>query len=311
MKYFLFIPIIFGNGLCVVNKPLLVSEIIQTKNAYSQNTEMNQSLDYLKYLEHLEHLEHFEICQHFGNSYNLDDENTLEFYGTKLLLTEHSKTIFMEVICSAILILLNNRLRLLRSIDTSIEKNVINNHKIYKDTMNFYIPMAHIIGLDTYVEELGNMSLLTLFPKQFSEFKLHISNSNLAKKLIERINMLQGTFIHHEIKGRIKSIYSAWDKNKNVNEINDLMAIRIIVNYDSYKSESIKECYNILYTILNKFYTINTKDYIKNPKSNGYESLHTTILDNDFCFEIQIRTTKMDKIANFGRACNYKYKKKY
>lgn len=306
MKYFLFIPMIFGNSLCVVNKQILVSERIQIKNAYNRNTEMNQSLDYLK------HLEHFEICEYFDDSYNLDDTNTLEFYGNKFILQKYSKQkIYTEVICTAILILLNTRLNLLKSIDTSIEKNVINNQHIYKDTMNFYIPMAHIIGLDTYVEELGNMSLLALFPKQFSEFKIHTSNSNLARKLIERINMLQGTFISHEIKGRIKSIYSAWDKNKNINEINDLMAIRIIVNYDSYKSESIKECYHILYAILNKYYTINTKDYIKNPKSNGYESLHTTILDDDFCFEIQIRTSKMDEIANFGRACNYKYKTKY
>jgi len=268
---------------------------------YNIDNEINKGYNYLKYLENFEIIEYYNNIDNY-KCFDFSDSNNINIY----------QNLYFEIICTSLIILINNRLHLLRFIEIEVNKN-ISYDQIFKDTMNFYIPLAQICHLDNCVEELGNLTLLYLFPDKFYEFSIHILDLNLSQKLLQLTDLFKLMF-KHEIKGRIKSIYSAWNKNNNINEIYDLMAIRIIINSDLYNSnsEAIEECYKVLYTISNSFYTIRTKDYIKYPKKNGYNSIHTTIiLDKLISLEIQIRTSNMDYIANFGKACNYKYIKKY
>ncbi len=300
IRYIFFFPIFIIECICLnPTKKLLPPEnkIIKNSKIYNlNNNEINKGYDYLKYLEH------FEIIEYLNN---IDNTNIIANANTNYLQFIRN---FHEIFCTTMIILINSRLSLIRSIDISMNKNT---DQIFKDTMNLYIPLAQILGLNSHVEELGNLSLLYLFPDKYYDFTSHILNFNLTQKLLEMTELFELIFTH-EIKGRIKSIYSAWNKNENINEIYDLMAIRIIINSDLYKSEleAINECYTVLYTIFHNFYLTRTKDYIENPKNNGYKSIHTTIiLEKDIYLEIQIRTSEMDNIANFGTACNYKYKK--
>lgn len=319
IKYMYFFFIFIIKGICLSPTKKLTyskSKIIQNSKIYNlNNNEINKGYDYLKYLEHFEIIEYLNSIDNINiinnantidnvnnvtnitNANNIDNVNYLQFIRN-----------FHENLCTTMIILINSRLSLVRSIDISMNKNT---DQIFKDTMNLYIPLAQILGLNSHVEELGNLSLLYLFPDKYYDFTIHILNFNLTQKLLEMTKLFKLIFTH-EIKGRIKSIYSAWSKNENINEIYDLMAIRIIINSDLYKSEleAINECYKVLYTIFHNFYSIRTKDYIENPKNNGYKSIHTTIiLEKDVYLEIQIRTSEMDDVANFGTACNYKYKK--
>ena len=307
IKIFFLLPILIE---CVYFNPTKkitfknkITKNLKTHNlkTYNIDNEIHKGYNYLKYLENYEIIEYYNNINNY-KSLEISDSKNINVY----------QNLYFEIICTSLIILINNRLNLLRSIEIE-ENNNISNDQIFKDTMNFYIPLAQICNLDNYVEELGNLTLLYLFPDKFYEFTIHILNLNLSQKLLELTELFKLMF-KHEIKGRIKSIYSAWNKNNNINEIYDLMAIRIIINSNLYKSnsEAIDECYKVLYTISNSFYTIRTKDYIKYPKQNGYNSIHTTIiLDKLISLEIQIRTSNMDYIANFGKACNYKYIKKY
>ena len=327
IKYIFFFSIFIIEGICLSPTKKITSsksKIIKNSKIYNlNNNEINKGYDYLKYLEH------FEIIEYLNSIDNIDiynNANTIDIYNNVNTIDNNANTIdnnantidnvnylqfirnFHEIFCTTMIILINSRLSLVRSIDISMNKNT---DQIFKDTMNLYIPLAQILGLNSHVEELGNLSLLYLFPDKYYDFTIHILNLNLTQKLLKMTKLFKLIFTH-EIKGRIKSIYSAWSKNENINEIYDLMAIRIIINSDIYKSEleAINECYKVLYTIFHNFYSTRTKDYIENPKNNGYKSIHTTIiLEKDVYLEIQIRTSEMDNIANFGTACNYKYKK--
>lgn len=191
--------------------------------------------------------------------------------------------------------------------------------KIAKETRDVYAPIAHRLGLSQVKTELEDLSLFYLEREKFEEIENLLSRQStnmknaidvLKNKIVE---ILTPTNILFEITSRVKSIYSLYKKmyvkGKAFDDIYDIMALRII-------TETEMNCYELLGYIHANFKPIpgRFKDYIAMPKPNMYQSLHTTIVTGDgHTFEIQIRTKKMDEIAEEGVAAHWRYKenKKY
>lgn len=191
--------------------------------------------------------------------------------------------------------------------------------KIAKETRDVYAPIAHRLGLSQVKTELEDLSLFYLEREKFEEIENLLSRQStnmknaidvLKNKIVE---ILTPTNILFEITSRVKSIYSIYKKmyvkGKTFDDIYDIMALRII-------TETEMNCYELLGYIHANFKPIpgRFKDYIAMPKPNMYQSLHTTIVTGDgHTFEIQIRTKKMDEIAEEGVAAHWRYKenKKY
>lgn len=191
--------------------------------------------------------------------------------------------------------------------------------KIAKETRDVYAPIAHRLGLSQVKTELEDLSLFYLEREKFEEIENLLSRQStnmknaidvLKNKIVE---ILTPTNILFEITSRVKSIYSIYKKmyvkGKAFDDIYDIMALRII-------TETEMNCYELLGYIHANFKPIpgRFKDYIAMPKPNMYQSLHTTIVTGDgHTFEIQIRTKKMNEIAEEGVAAHWRYKenKKY
>jgi guanosine-3',5'-bis(diphosphate) 3'-pyrophosphohydrolase len=192
----------------------------------------------------------------------------------------------------------------------SVEKQKL----IAKETLEVYGPIAHRLGINTIKSELDDLSLKYLEPEKYRNIV-----SLLSKKESERnqqlqvmsdriIKLLQEHNIPFRISGRIKNIYSIYKKvylkERIFEEIYDLQALRIITDNET-------RCYEILGYIHATYRPIpgRFKDYIAMPKPNLYQSLHTTIIGEDGgIFEIQIRTERMDQIAETGIASHWRYK---
>ena len=185
---------------------------------------------------------------------------------------------------------------------------------IAHETMEIYVPIAHRLGMYRVKAELEDTSLRFLKPEDFYRIaqlikqKKHERQQQIQEMEDEITAALAEYHIPFEIKGRIKNIYSVYKKmmtrEKDFEEIYDLLAIRLIVN-------SVPECYSALGVIHAHFKPIPNrfKDYIAMPKPNMYQSLHTTIIGpNGNIFEVQIRTKEMDEIAEQGVAAHWAYK---
>ena len=182
-----------------------------------------------------------------------------------------------------------------------------------KETLEILTPVAHRLGMYKLKSELEDLSLRYLNPSAYYEIveKLNLKkterDNTVAKMLDEVSNLLTEHNIHHEIKGRSKSIYSIYNKmnkGKKFEDIYDILALRVFVNTE-------QECYLSLGLIHSKYKPVpkRFKDYIAMPKTNLYQSLHTTVFGIDGeLFEIQIRTYEMDKIAEYGIASHWSYK---
>ena len=182
------------------------------------------------------------------------------------------------------------------------------------ETMEIYAPIAHRLGMQRMKWELEDLSLKYLDPVGFDEIVQRLSSKTSEYDIFMRRTQaqveerLEALNIPHLVYGRVKHPYSIYRKmfnqNKELNEIFDLFAFRIIV-------ENVGDCYNVLGVIHDIFTPIlgRFKDYIGTPKSNGYQSLHTTVRGADgIPFEVQIRTREMHEIAEYGVAAHWKYK---
>lgn len=184
-----------------------------------------------------------------------------------------------------------------------------------RENMDILIPIAHRLGMNHIKSELEDLSLRYYKPDIYFSIveKLNQSKNERDATVVEMQNiissLLNDHIIKHTIKGRAKSIFSIYkklDKGKKFSDIFDLLALRVYVNND-------EECYQALGIIHSKFKPIpkRFKDYIAMPKTNLYQSLHTTVFGIDEqLFEIQIRTYEMDKIAENGIASHWSYKEK-
>ena len=182
-----------------------------------------------------------------------------------------------------------------------------------KETLEILTPVAHRLGIYKIKSELEDLSLRYLNPAAYFDIveKLNVKKSErdeaVGKMLSDVSELLTNHNIPHEIKGRSKSIYSIYNKmnkGKKFEDIYDILALRVFVNTE-------QECYLALGLIHSKYKPVpkRFKDYIAMPKTNMYQSLHTTVFGIDGqLFEIQIRTYEMDKIAEYGIASHWSYK---
>lgn len=182
------------------------------------------------------------------------------------------------------------------------------------ETMSFYAPIAHRLGMNDVKEEMEDVALYYLDPFGYKEVQKGLEArkaqgdsfiDSIKKRIAERISDIQPPPV---IEGRVKSIYSIYKKiyvkGKNIEEIYDIFAVRVIV-------QTIVECYNVLGVIHDMFRPIpyRFKDYIATPKPNRYQSLHTTVIGREgIPFEVQIRTFEMHNTAQYGIAAHWKYK---
>ena len=211
-----------------------------------------------------------------------------------------------------IILKLADRLHNMRTLWALPEKKQKENAK---ETLDIFIPIAHRLGMNSIHSELEDLCLRYSKPDVYFQIveKLNKKKSERDESVNEMKNtvskLLNSHNIKHEIKGRSKSIYSIYkklDTGRSFNDIYDFLALRVFV-----KTE--EECYQVLGIIHSKFKPIpkRFKDYIAMPKTNMYQSLHTSVFGNNGeIFEIQIRTYEMDKIAENGIASHWSYKEK-
>ncbi|MBQ9853746.1 MAG: bifunctional (p)ppGpp synthetase/guanosine-3',5'-bis(diphosphate) 3'-pyrophosphohydrolase [Bacilli bacterium] len=182
-----------------------------------------------------------------------------------------------------------------------------------KETLEILTPVAHRLGMYKIKSELEDLSLRYLNPTAYFDIVERLNkkkserDASVAKMMSEVSELLTEHNIRHQMKGRSKSIYSIYnkmDKGKKFEDIYDILALRIFVDTE-------QECYLALGLIHSKYKPLSKrfKDYIAMPKTNLYQSLHTTVFGIDgSLFEIQIRTYEMDKIAEYGIASHWSYK---
>ena len=219
-----------------------------------------------------------------------------------------------------VLIKLADRLHNCRTIEHMPEHK---RDKILSETMFIFIPLAHRLGLYSIKSELENIWLRYKEPEAYEEVKARI-DKNIREKgaemtaFVEPIEQaLEKAGFKFEIKKRVKTPYSVWhkmqEKKISFEEVYDLYAIRIIFDADQQSRETERDqCYHIfsIITGIYRYMPERLRDWVKNPKSNGYEALHCTLLSNSGVWvEVQIRTRRMDDIAEKGIAAHWVYKK--
>lgn len=215
-----------------------------------------------------------------------------------------------------ILVKLADRLYYMRNLDQVDQTEQI---RISSEVLYIYAPLAHRLGLYNIKSEMEDLFL------KYSDYKSYhfisdklketkASRDKFIREFIKPVKEeLERQGIESEIMGRTKSIYSIWSKmkrqNVDIEEVYDLFAIRIIIN--SHPKNEKADCWKV-YSLITDFYQPNPnrmRDWISVPKSNGYESLHTTVVvPGGRWVEVQIRTRRMDEIAEKGLAAHWKYK---
>ena len=215
-----------------------------------------------------------------------------------------------------ILIKLADRLHNMRTLDSMKREKQL---KISSETVWVYTPLAHRMGLYKVKSEMEDLSMKYLEPDKYKEIaqKLAETKSSRTRYINEFIKPLREkldkTNLDFEIYGRPKSIHSIWNKIKKqgvtFNEVYDLFAIRILINSTLENEKS--DCWKV-YSVIADAYNPRPerlRDWLSNPKSNGYEALHTTVLGPQGRWvEVQIRTSRMNEIAEKGLAAHFKYK---
>jgi GTP pyrophosphokinase len=215
-----------------------------------------------------------------------------------------------------ILIKLADRLHNMRTLDSMPRNKQL---KIASETIYIYAPLAHRLGLYTIKTELEDLYLRFTDKPVYDEIVRKIDETRTSRnKFIKAFTQpirdeLHKHHIKFDIKGRPKSVHSIWNKMRKQNipfeEVYDLFAIRIILDTPQEHEKSL--CWQV-YSIVTDYYMPNPdrlRDWISTPKANGYESLHTTVMaKNGQWVEVQIRSARMDEIAEKGYAAHWKYK---
>ena len=228
----------------------------------------------------------------------------------KLLLT-------MSDDIRVILIKIADRLHNMRTLDSQPANK---QYKIAGETLYIYAPLAHRLGLYKIKSELENLSFKFEHPEEFDiiQQKLAVTQASrheLFDKFTQPIEeALNAMGIKYQIKERVKTPYSIWSKmqNKHVtfDEIYDILAVRIIFTPDR-REEEVNECFNI-YVAISKIYKSHPdrlRDWLNHPKTNGYQALHVTLMSKQGRWiEVQIRSDRMDEVAEQGLAAHWKYK---
>lgn len=216
-----------------------------------------------------------------------------------------------------IIIMIVDRLELMRLINHHPNERLV--REVAYEANFLYAPLAHRLGLYAIKGEIEDMSLKYTNRKAFDDIARHLNETKASRDayiadFIRPVReKLDASGIKYEIKGRTKSIYSIWNKlikqKNDIDHIYDLFAIRIIIDTPPQREKA--ECW-LAYSIVTDMYQPNPvrmKDWISIPKSNGYESLHITVSGPDGRWvEVQIRTRRMDLVAEKGVAAHWRYK---
>ncbi len=240
--------------------------------------------------------------------------NRLKFSGDSQSIIKNQRKILVGLSedVRVIIIKLADRLHNMKTIYALDERK---QKETSRETLDVLAPIAHRLGMNHMKQELEELSLRYLKPDEYYDIveKLNATKTQRDQsvaKMCENVSeLLNKHGIKHEIKGRSKSIYSIFkklDKGKRFSDIYDLLALRVFVNTE-------EECYQALGIIHSKYRPKPNrfKDYIAMPKTNMYQSLHTTVFGFDGqLYEIQIRTYEMDRIAENGIASHWSYKEK-
>jgi GTP diphosphokinase / guanosine-3',5'-bis(diphosphate) 3'-diphosphatase len=238
--------------------------------------------------------------------------NRLNFSGdNEATIANHRKILVgLSEDVRVIIIKLADRLHNMRSLWVHDEKK---QKEKAKETLDILVPIAHRLGMNQMKSELEDLSLRYYKPDVYFSIveKLNQTKKDRDETVLEMKNtisqLLNEHKINHTIKGRAKSIFSIYkklDKGRKFSDIYDLLALRVYVDTE-------EQCYQALGIIHSKFKPIpkRFKDYIAMPKTNLYQSLHTTVFGvNEQLFEVQIRTPSMDEIAENGIASHWSYK---
>jgi len=215
-----------------------------------------------------------------------------------------------------ILIKLADRLHNMRTLDSMPRNNQL---KIASETIYLYAPLAHRLGLNVIKTELEDLYLKFTEADAYNDITRRLEEGRASRIKFIRAFMqpvkeeLDHLNVKYEIKSRPKSIYSIWSKMRKQNipfdMVYDIFAVRLIIDAQLEQEKSL--CWQV-YSIVTDHYTPNPdrlRDWISTPKANGYESLHTTVMaKNGQWVEVQIRTRRMDEIAEKGYAAHWKYK---
>ena len=240
--------------------------------------------------------------------------NKLKMSGTTEALINNQRKIIVGLSedVRVIIIKLADRLNNMQTLFVHSEKK---QKATARETLDILTPIADRLGINSIKQDLEEYCLRYLNPEEYYDIveKLNATKTqrdNSVAKMIESVSdLLSKHDIKHEIFGRSKSIYSIYkklEKGKRFSEIYDLLALRILV-------ETEQDCYQALGIIHSKFRPKpkRFKDYIAMPKTNMYQSLHTTVFGVDGqLYEIQIRTYDMDRVAEYGIASHWSYKEK-
>ena len=241
--------------------------------------------------------------------FNADTSEQAEYF-RKVLLTLSDDV-------RVILIKIADRLHNMRTLGAMPMNKQI---KITGETIYLFAPLAYRLGLYSIKSELEDLCMKYRFPQQYAEItqKLHESEAS-RREFIDKFNApiiaaLNRDNFNYEISGRVKSVYSIWSKMQRkqipFEEIYDLFAIRIVFKPLPFPSEK-TQCWQI-YSTITDIYTPKPdrlRDWISMPKANGYEALHSTVMGPDGVWvEVQIRTQRMEDIAERGFAAHWKYK---
>ena len=240
--------------------------------------------------------------------------NKLNFTGeNEAMIANHRKIIVgLSEDVRVIIIKLADRLHNMRTLWVLPEKK---QKEKARETLDILIPIAHRLGMNQIKSELEDLSLRYLKPDVYYSIVETLNQTkrerdNIVKDMVNKVtSLLADHGIKNEVKGRAKSIYSIYkklDTGRKFSDIYDLLALRVFVDTE-------QECYQALGILHSKYRPIpkRFKDFIAMPKTNMYQSLHTTVFGMDGnLFEIQIRTYEMDKIAEHGIASHWSYKEK-
>ena len=228
----------------------------------------------------------------------------------KLLLT-------MSEDIRVILIKICDRLHNMRTLQSQPANK---QYKIAGETLYIYAPLANRLGLYKIKSELENLSFQYEHPEQYASIKSKLASTEASRhELFDQFTApiedeLKKMGIKYEIKERVKTPYSIWTKmqNKHVtfDEIYDILAVRVIFT-PAKREEEVNECFNI-YVAISKIYKSHPdrlRDWLSHPKANGYQALHVTLMSKQGRWiEVQIRSDRMDEIAEQGFAAHWKYK---
>ena len=241
--------------------------------------------------------------------FNADTSEQAEYF-RKVLLTLSDDV-------RVILIKIADRLHNMRTLGAMPMNKQI---KITGETIYLFAPLAYRLGLYSIKSELEDLCMKYRFPQQYAEITQKLQESEASRReFINKFNApiiasLNRDNINYEISGRVKSVYSIWSKMQRKQipfaEIYDLFAIRIVFKPLPFPSEK-TQCWQI-YSTITDIYTPKPdrlRDWISMPKANGYEALHSTVMGPDGVWvEVQIRTQRMEDIAERGFAAHWKYK---